>query len=266
MIDGLRKSEYTGENRCWPCTVLNTSILLLACAGVTRLLSGSRSRRFGVASVLGVVGGAGIALRGYLVPGTPQFAPKLVSALSPTPQPLQPPAEPGSLAGESDEETGERALSELLDAGVVHAVGESLQLDERFRTDWRAEMESVREGDLEAAVRAASSSSVSVQSVDSGAYIVVSAGGVETERWLSRPVAIADVAAVRTLAEFDIDRDVRVQSASALRAFCRDCPVCDTPLEETSADSCCGSGSSTPLDAPDDVLACPECDQRVFTF
>jgi hypothetical protein len=263
MIDGLRKSEYTGENRCWPCTVLNISMLLFACACIARLLPGTRSCRLGIASMVGAIGGAVITLRGYLVPGTPEFAPKLVAVLSDS---SQPPAEHGSLAGNPDEETGERALSELLDVGIIHAVGESLHLDERFRTDWREEMEIVRNGDLAAAVRDAASSSASTKTVEDGAFVVVSAGGLETERWLSRPVAIAEVAAVRTLAEFDVDPDVRVQSASALRSFLYDCPVCDTPLEETSADRCCGSGSSNPLEAPDDVLACPECGQRVFTF
>ncbi|MFH5799223.1 hypothetical protein [Haladaptatus sp. CMAA 1911] len=263
MIDGLRKPEYTGESRCWPCTALNASVLFLACACVARLLPGTRSRRLGVASTVGIVGGAAIALRGYLVPGTPEFAPKLVAAFSDSPAP---PAETGSLAGDTDEDVGERALSELLDANIIHPDGEGLYLDDRFRNDWREEMVTVRNGNLTAAVRSAASSPVSAKAVENGEFVVVSAGGVETERWLSRPVAVAEVAAVRTLAEFDVDPDVRVQSASALRSFLYDCPVCDTPLEETSADRCCGSGRSNPLEAPDDVLACPECGQRVFTF
>lgn len=263
MLDGLRKREYTGENRCWPCTVLNASVLLLACAGVDRLVPGERTRRLGAASVVGVVGGAAIALRGYLIPGTPAVAPKFAARLS---SDRQPPAETGSLAGETDDDTGERALSELLDAGVVHSVGESLHLDERFRTDWRDEIESLQTADLEAAVRRVASSSVTTATVRDGAYIVVAADGIESERWLPRPVAIAEVAAVRALAAYDVPPDVRVQSASALRAFLHDCPACDAPLEETSADQCCGSGSSNPLAPPDDVLACPRCDQRVFTF
>ncbi|MCO8253326.1 hypothetical protein NKF26_05840 [Haladaptatus sp. AB618] len=265
MLDELRKPEYTGENRCWPCTVLNAIILLSACAGVIKFYPGKRTRRLGVASAVGIVGGAAIALRGYLVPGTPQIAPKLAARLSPKPQP---PAETGSLAGETDEDVGERALSALLDAGIVHAVGESLHLDEGFRTDWRDEMTTLRSGNLGTAVRNASPSLVTTESVNDDEYIVVTTDGdeIENERWLSRPVAIAEVAATRALDEYDIDPDVRVQSASALRAFLNDCPVCDAPLEVTSADNCCGSGTSSPLAPPDEVLACPDCDQRVFTF
>ncbi len=263
MFDALRKPEYTGDNRCWPCTTLNAGILLFACAGIAELLPGKRTRRLSAVAMVGVIGGAAIALRGYLIPGTPGVAPKLVARLSPKPQP---PTETGSLAGETDEDVGERALSELLDSGIIHTVGESLHLDEGFRTDWRDEMATLRTGNLEAAVRNASSSPVTTESVNDGAFIVVTTDEIGDERWLSRPVAIAEVAATRALAEYDIDPDVRVQSASALRAFLDDCPVCDAPLEVTSADNCCGSGRSSPLAPPDEVLACPDCGERVFTF
>ncbi|WP_227374142.1 hypothetical protein [Haladaptatus halobius] len=262
MLDDLRKPEYTGGNRCWPCTVSNAVLLFFVCAGVARLLPARRARRLGVASALGLVGSAAIALRGYLVPGTPRFAPRLVDALVGDPAK---PMEAGSLAEEADDDAGERALDALLAGEIVHAVGDSLHLDERFRTDWRAEMRRVRERDLVSAVRDAAPAPVDVELVEGGDWVVVSAGGPESERWLSRPIAIAEVAAVRALAESDIDPAVRVQSASALRAFLRECPDCGVELEETTADRCCGSGTS-PLSPPDEVLACPTCDQHVFRF
>ncbi|WP_227353994.1 hypothetical protein [Haladaptatus salinisoli] len=262
MLDDLRRPEYTGENRCWPCTASNAVLLLLACASVARLLPAKRARRLGVASVLGLVGGATIALRGYLVPGTPRFAPRLVDVLAGEPTR---PTEAGSLAGEAADDAGERALDALLAEGVVHAVGDSLHLDERFRSDWRAAMRRVRERDLAPAVSDAAPVPVDVELVEGGDWVVVSAGGPESERWLSRPVAIAEVAAVRALAESGVDPAVRAQSASPLRAFLRECPDCDVELEETTADRCCGSGTS-PLSPPDEVLACPACDRYVFRF
>lgn len=61
----IRRPEYTGENRCMPCTVLN----LIVGAAMSGLLALTVSP---VAGGLGlVVSVAAIYLRGYLVPGTP---------------------------------------------------------------------------------------------------------------------------------------------------------------------------------------------------
>ncbi|MFB9806262.1 hypothetical protein ACFFQF_13630 [Haladaptatus pallidirubidus] len=138
-------------------------------------------------------------------------------------------------------------------------------MDDSFRTEWRAEMERARSGDLDREVRKTAPESIEVELVEDGDWVVVSAGSPESEQWLSRPVAIAEVAGVRALADYGIDRDVRTQSASALRAFLYDCPDCDEHLEETTASRCCGSGTS-PLSPPDEVLACPACRQYVFRF
>ncbi|SIR20758.1 hypothetical protein SAMN05421858_1829 [Haladaptatus litoreus] len=267
MLERLRKPEYTGENRCWPCTVLNTILLLLACA-VIAVFPKTRSRRLGLASIVGLVGGSAIALRGYFIPGTPHVAPRLAERLGfESHQSNRQPTEAGSLAGDSNEVSGERAMETLLDSGVIHAVGETLHLDENFRADWRQEMEHARDSDLEKHVRKVAPDKAVVEVIENGDWVVVSAGGPETEQWLSRPVAIAEVAGVRALADYGIDRDVRTQSASALRAFLYDCPDCDERLEETTASRCCGSGTGTsPLSPPDEVLACPACRQHVFTF
>lgn len=87
LIEDLRQEEYVGENRCWPCTVVNIAIgALLALAGgaIARRVGGENSGRL-VTIVLGVVFGAAISLRGYLVPGTPtltkQYLPEPVLQL-----------------------------------------------------------------------------------------------------------------------------------------------------------------------------------------
>ena len=64
VVDDLRRPDYTGENRCEPCTVLN-----LVIAAVAGSLIARKSRLGGLLAV-----GLSIALiylRGYLVPGTP---------------------------------------------------------------------------------------------------------------------------------------------------------------------------------------------------
>jgi len=64
LVERLGRPEYTGENRCLPCTVLNAAIAVGAAALLSR-----RSRPAGGAALLAALGL--IYLRGYLVPGTP---------------------------------------------------------------------------------------------------------------------------------------------------------------------------------------------------
>ncbi|QSX00604.1 hypothetical protein [Haloterrigena alkaliphila] len=64
IVDDLKQPEYTGENRCEPCTILN-----LAIAAVVGSLIARKSRVGGALAV--GISIALISLRGYLVPGTP---------------------------------------------------------------------------------------------------------------------------------------------------------------------------------------------------
>jgi hypothetical protein len=63
-LDRIRQPEYTGENRCTPCTVVNVAITVVGAAAVA-LVS------VPAAAVAAGVGLATIYFRGYLVPGTP---------------------------------------------------------------------------------------------------------------------------------------------------------------------------------------------------
>jgi len=73
-IDRLVREEYTGRNRCWPCTAVN-AVLVAVGAAVVAVVSPLAA----VATL--TVGGIAIWLRGYVVPYTPRFAPRLVAAL-----------------------------------------------------------------------------------------------------------------------------------------------------------------------------------------
>lgn len=66
--------EHTGENRCLACTLVNA----VGVAIVAGLLS-HRRRSLGLLAAL--VGGTAIWLRGYVLPGTPRFAPRIVEPL-----------------------------------------------------------------------------------------------------------------------------------------------------------------------------------------
>ena len=73
IADMLRRPEYTGENRCLPCTVVNTILAVVAGMIVSR-----KSRQAGLAALLGSA--ILIYLRGYLFPGTPQLTKRYLPA------------------------------------------------------------------------------------------------------------------------------------------------------------------------------------------
>ncbi|WP_435183093.1 hypothetical protein [Halobellus sp. EA9] len=74
FVDRLRRPEHTGDNRCWPCTAVNLAILGVVAAALALASSV-------LAAVAAAVGLFVILVRGYLVPGTPRFAPGLVARL-----------------------------------------------------------------------------------------------------------------------------------------------------------------------------------------
>ncbi|QCC48594.1 hypothetical protein [Halobellus limi] len=73
-LAGLRRPEHTGENRCWPCTAVNVAILAALSAAVFPISAV-------LSALVGAVGLLLVGLRGYLIPGTPRFAPRIVSRL-----------------------------------------------------------------------------------------------------------------------------------------------------------------------------------------
>lgn len=64
MLETLHQLEYTGENRCEACTVVNAIIAVVLSAIVARKSKFAAAVTIGISAVL-------IYLRGYLVPGTP---------------------------------------------------------------------------------------------------------------------------------------------------------------------------------------------------
>ncbi|WP_435365660.1 hypothetical protein [Haloarchaeobius sp. DYHT-AS-18] len=267
-LDRFRNPAYTGEQRCWPCTVVNVVLVGVVVAGVALLDYPV------VAAAVGLVGLLVIWAQGYVVPYTPRFAPRLVAAL---PLPGDPfhadggtaaPAEDGSLG--SDEIDGEAVLTRLVEVGVIVPEGEDLMLSEEFHERWHDAMDEHQDDsaeELAAVVRdLLPDASVSVEGGARGPYVVVSAGGTASlsDAWLTRPVAIAEVAAVEALADTGLDEQTRLAAAEPLRTFLDVCPDCGGAVEVTTTVECCG-GSAGATD-PDEVLACTECDTRLFTF
>ncbi|TYL39196.1 hypothetical protein CV102_07880 [Natronococcus pandeyae] len=267
LLDRIRRPEYTGTNRCWPCTVTNGLLL-----GIVVVALAATRRRLGAVAVA-AVGAASIALRGYFVPYTPQFAPHLTARL-----PLGEPgsddagslSDAGSAETERGEEgpTGEDVLTALVEAGVVVPEGDELFLDEEFRNDWHDEMRTLRDRDLETLAEIADrhtapETAVRVGSSFGRSYLVLDGedGGLVT---LRREIAVAELGAARALESVVESPAIRRAAGRPLRSLLEGCPLCDEPLEITQS-SCCGE--VTPIGStPKEKLYCPNCNVRLFTF
>lgn len=252
VVSSLRNPAYTGSRRCWPCTVLNAGIVAVAA-----VVAGRRSTVGGL--LVAGIGGVLIALRGYVLPYTPQFAPRLVDRLG-VDIGHSPPEASESL-GEAD--NPEAVLGALLSAGVLTGE-EELHLSEPFAERWLDKMESLREAtDSEIAAAAAEAVAGEAESLVSGDRLLVTGS---RDVWLTRPVAIAEAAGIETLVEAGLDRETATTAGGPLRMFVPICPDCEGRIIESTVRNCCG-GTKGVYDRPDrDVLACADCESILYTF
>ena len=304
LLDGLRRPSYTGENRCWPCTILNGVVLALL---IGTLLARGRKR---AALAVGSAGVAGITLRGYLIPYTPRFAPTLAAALpidvfehdqdsrsgsladadgsagvstetadrrekiesteTADRQVAHPTEDPASLdVGEDDPAAGEAVLDALLEAGVVR-IGESdgaVELDPAFREAWHEEMATLRTLDLESLAEVATA--LTPPAVETRVRRGWDGQSVILQAPDARPVTLQKGVAIAELAtartlEGRVDDHTARAAGRPLRSLLEVCPLCGDSVT-ISQSSCCGE--VTPLGKqPAKKLVCPSCDVRFFTF
>jgi len=253
LLDRLRRPEYTGQNRCRPCTVLN--LVIIAAVGVVVAVWNA----FAAVLVVGV-GLALLALRGYVVPGTPRFAPRIAERLPFDFGHTGPPRETETLSDTdagTDGPDSEAVLESLVEAGVIEGDGEQLFLNDAFREAWTDRMATLRTADdseLLARVEAAAPADFEVQLHDD---LVLLAGGRDV--WVRRAVAIAETAAVETLEDWELPEAIRVHAAQPLRNFLETCPVCGGPVRESTRKNCCGGPGSVYENPEQPVLACADC-------
>ncbi len=259
-LGSVRRPEHTGDRRCWPCTVANGLVLVAVSVAVAFV------SRVAALAVL-VLGAVAIAVRGYLVPYTPHFAPALGAVF-----PVDFHEEPGPSGSLGREADGEDVLAALVAADVIVADGETLYLTDEFRERWRREVAALREladGRFVAAVADAAprASGARVERRRGHTAVVVEpdTGSVTDERRLAYPVALAEVGAVRALAGRVSDPESRAAAAEPLRRFLETCPSCEGRVEETTAQQCCGAPTN-PREGPQAVLACADCGERLATL
>ncbi|ELZ94117.1 hypothetical protein C440_10868 [Haloferax mucosum ATCC BAA-1512] len=259
VIDTLKHSEHTGENRCLPCTAVNVFVVVLVglALGVVWLP---------VAGFVAVaVGALFVYFWGYVVPGTPSFAPPLVAAVG-----------LGGVFGHGEDDTRQSEsldanvspdvmLSTLLNADVLVEDEDGLFLTDDARGEWEETMATLRTASDED-VADAVASALPFEATVAPEFDGFSIDGPSMSVWLSRPQAIADVATLYTVVERGVDSMVALAATEPMRMFADVCPECGGPVEETTTRNCCG-GTAGLHDSPEhDVLGCVDCGAVVYEF
>lgn len=275
----LFPTEHTGDQRCLPCTVVNLGLLVLS-ALIIALFSKP------AAVSIGILGIFLIWIRGYFVPYTPQFAPKVAAHLpvhfhESTRQSssltelskggIETTREgdevvPGTTGLHTDQDSSNDVSTTILpllsEAGIIRQRGDTLTLDESYREKWRSIIRDVRTNNLKTAIKT-TTPAANVERVTEGEttwYVLTDEDrSIKSETWLSPAIATAEVAAIKAL-EGSLSPSTAVQAAAVLRPFLEQCPVCDGDLVETTADQCCASYGPA---GPQNVLACSDCEEYV---
>lgn len=249
----ISNPAHTGERRCVPCTVANLGILWLLVNAVV-LLGTPLTGGLVLAVGLGV-----IWIRGYLVPFTPVFAPKLISALPIPAEWFHDTAGNGALSPQT--ENGEDLVVALERAGVLEITEQEVFLDRAFEQEWHDEMDrlaSLPLSTLAAELDAESTIPPTRAYEQDGQQWIVVEG---QEALVPRHVTVAELGAVRALESVIDDPADRLAMARPLREFLTECPVCEIPFEQSTEVSCCG-GHTNPREKPRETLVCPECEQQ----
>lgn len=259
IVDRFRQPEYTGENRCTPCTAVNLVIAVVVGALVAIV-----STLTGVGIFILSVGA--IYLRGYLVPGTPtltkQYFPDRVLRWFDK--------DTDSTAPLTDDTIDIDPEQVLLEAGAVepYREGTDLRLTDEFQKAWHERMTSAREHDLDEEYLAGALAvplQTSEITIDRrGEAFIATTDEAVIGQWSSQAAVIADVAAAAALS----DRTSRwaelvpaeiARVLMSLRVFLERCPECGGPveIEQEVVESCCRSY---------DVIAsaCRDCEARLF--
>lgn len=280
-IDRLRRPEYTGENRCMPCTIVNTVIALGLSVTVAAVVAVTQSVTVGLAAggVVFAVCAIGIALRGYLVPKTPYitknyFPRRVLRWFEKEPPAAQEETGFAAEAEESDYDDrfdrvdGDDVEEILVNANALEACQnvDDLCVTPSFRDAWRDNIHAFRDtdGDVEylADMVETDPDGISVEIRDN-AYEVKD-GRRRIGQWESEAAFLADMAAARTLSEtYDGWSNLGLRAKSGVlngvRVFLEHCPTCDgiVTIDEETVETCCREFDVT-------AVLCQDCGAHLF--
>ncbi|WP_224335524.1 hypothetical protein [Haloprofundus halobius] len=274
LLERLRESDYTGENRCIPCTAANVGI-----ASVGALVLSVASPPVGVAFF--VVSIALVYVRGYLVPGTPDLTKRYFPDWLLRRFESAPDAHPStagvrtardSAAYDSTvvESTADPVSFDpetyLFEVSALREGDEDILLDTRFERAWYRRIDVLRDGDggIGQLAKAVGVDAERVSLSDHGNAVAAWLDDDWLGQWESREAFAADMAASAELGDRSekwdrLSVDARGQVLAGLRACIEHCPVCGGSVEigKRAVESCCRNY---------DVIAatCDHCDVRYF--
>lgn len=257
LHDRFRVEEYTGENRCPACTVLNLSVAAFGSIllGMYSISAGATLFAFSVILIY---------FRGYLIPKTPTitkqyFPPWLLALFDKEPAHTRIPIEHST-----DSETF------LREAGVLTECEETedICLEESFRREWEATIEDIRETGLKTAI--ADSFDIDKTKIEvthpnnSSSNIRVTHDEEMIGTWDAEPLLIVDLASYlvlqRRITNWDeLPDGGKNRATAALRTFLARCPVCEDLIveEEEEIETCCRSKIQM-------KGLCPSCNTEFF--
>jgi len=265
-VEALRQPEYTGQNRCTPCTVVNIGIALVLAVGVA-LLVPLDPVWSAVAGGLVLSGSLlAIALRGYLVPGTPW----LTRTYFPDQVLLYFDHQPSSSVGEATVEPA--AVLDTAGAVTACETVDDLCLTDDFRTAWHREMDTFDDPEASrselAGMFGLAPDAIRLEN-HGQAFVAVATdhdrhGRDRLGQWESPGAFVADMAGARVLGNryagwkqlSTIDRG---RVLNGLRVFLERCPSCGgaVRLGEETVQSCCRSREVA-------AVTCEDCGARLF--
>ena len=252
----FRRPEYTGSNRCLPCTVVNVALAAIGTGAVA------------LVSVPAAVGVAVVALtviyfRGYLVPGTPQLTRRYL---------------PDWMLGVFGKAgTVERLSASDVDPGVVlvatgavadSPVTDDVSLDPGFAARLHEQTVALRHGDEDTRRQAIATEldvpfeEVNVVPFGSGCSVFLRdelLGTWESPAALDTDLAAMDLLAARGGTWDRLDVSARSEVVGALRLFVETCPDCGgaIALGERTVESCCSSREVV-------ATTCQDCGSRML--
>jgi len=270
VLTRFQDPRYTGENRCVPCTVVNSIAAVMLAVGLTggAILAGRPELAPFLTVAVLALSAAAIYFRGYLVPGTPTLTKRYLPTRVLSAFGKEPAASGVASAPEEPEVEDFDVESRLLGVGAVEECrdGADLCLTDRFDAEWNEAIESARAADQGRSrlLDLLGTSEGEVEIEDHDQAFRVRHDGRYVGTWESRPAFLADVAAAELmdeqLAEWDrLTLGQRGRLLNGLRLFLRSCPDCggDLSLGVETVESCCTSHEVA-------ALTCEDCDARLL--
>lgn len=258
VLEDLRQPEYTGENRCRLCTILNIII-----AGTIASLAGVYLLEVGF--VLFTIFVLLIYFRGYLIPYTPELTKRYF------PDWVLQYFDHDPSAARDERMQGPASLDPeiiLRDAGAIEMceTENDLCLSTDFKRDLYTTIGTLKsEGTERSAI--APVLDVDPESLEFVEYGDAFAAFVDNQKagqWESRAAFLADTAAAQVLSErypgwAQLPTPERGGVLGALRVFLTECPACGGPVSfgRDTVESCCRETEVI-------AVSCDSCGARLF--